>query len=195
MSYTLTAQSTGLLSAPGNVGGVCTFTYAVNVTMAADLDEDSSGTVSNGHFTTTWVETALSQSCPTTNAAPGSFGPQTDDIAGQAVTNLHFSRTDSGPVPGGGTIAVTTSRAGAGDRIHVSVEDSGPGFPPEQLEPGSNGAGSRKPFGLGLGLRLCREIATEHGGRLELGRSDALGGARATIELPVDTIDAWPASS
>jgi len=111
----------------------------------------------------------------------------------QALLNLIANAADA--LPGGGTIAVTTSRAGAGDRIHVSVEDSGPGFPPEQLEPGSNGAGSRKPFGLGLGLRLCREIATEHGGRLELGRSDALGGARATIELPADTIDAWPASS
>ena len=72
--------------------------------------------------------------------------------------------------------------------LRISVEDNGAGFLPEQLAGGANGSGSRKPFGLGLGLRLCREIATEHGGRLELGGSDTLGGARATIELPTDTI-------
>jgi signal transduction histidine kinase len=111
----------------------------------------------------------------------------------QALLNLVANAADA--LPGGGTIAVTTARDRAQDRVRVSVEDSGPGFPPERLAPASDGAGSDKPFGLGLGLRLCREIATEHGGRLELGRSDTLGGARATIELPADTIDACPASS
>jgi signal transduction histidine kinase len=109
----------------------------------------------------------------------------------QALLNLIANAADA--LPGGGKIAVTTSQAGAG--VQVSVEDSGPGFPPEQATNGSNGGGSRKPFGLGLGLRLCREIAAEHGGRLELDRSATLGGARATIELPADTINAWPASS
>lgn len=111
----------------------------------------------------------------------------------QALLNLIANAADA--LPGGGTIAVTTARDGARGTVQVCVEDSGPGFAPEQLAPASNGTGSRKPFGLGLGLRLCREIAAEHGGRLELGRSDALGGARATIELPADTIDAWPVSS
>jgi signal transduction histidine kinase len=111
----------------------------------------------------------------------------------QALLNLVANAADA--LPGGGTIAVATARDGGHGTVRVCVEDSGPGFPPEQLAPASNGTGSRKPFGLGLGLRLCREIAAEHGGRLELGRSDALGGARATIELPADTITAWPASS
>ena len=111
----------------------------------------------------------------------------------QALLNLIANAADA--LPGGGTISVTTARDLAKGTVRVCVEDSGPGFPPERLAPGSSGAGSHKPFGLGLGLSLCREIATEHGGRLELGRSEALGGARATIELPADTIDAWPASS
>jgi signal transduction histidine kinase len=110
----------------------------------------------------------------------------------QALLNLIANAADA--LPGGGTMVITTSPAGGGG-IRVSVEDSGPGFPPEQLAPASNGKASGKPFGLGLGLRLCREIAAEHGGRLELDRSDRLGGARATIVLPTDTIDACPASS
>jgi two-component system sensor kinase FixL len=111
----------------------------------------------------------------------------------QALLNLIANAADA--LPGGGAILVTTARDPTQGTMRVSVEDSGPGFPPEQLAGNSNAAGSHKPFGLGLGLRLCREIATGHGGRLELGRSDALGGACATIELPADTIDAWPASS
>jgi len=111
----------------------------------------------------------------------------------QALLNLIANAADA--LPAGGTIAVTAAHDDTGRTLRVSVEDSGAGFPPEHLAGSANGAGSHKPFGLGLGLRLCREIAAEHGGRLELGRSDALGGACATIELPADTIDAWPASS
>jgi signal transduction histidine kinase len=111
----------------------------------------------------------------------------------QALLNLIANAADA--LPGGGTITVSTACDDERRTAHVCVEDSGPGFPPARLANDANDKGSGKPFGLGLGLRLCREIAAEHGGRLELGRSDALGGARATIELPADTIEPWPASS
>jgi C4-dicarboxylate-specific signal transduction histidine kinase len=68
--------------------------------------------------------------------------------------------------------------------VSITIEDSGPGIAAGQLEAATPGAGSSKPFGLGLGLRLCREIVAEHGGTLELGTSAALGGASARIELP-----------
>ena len=47
----------------------------------------------------------------------------------------------------------------------------------------------------GWTMRLCRGVAVEHGGQWHLDRGAALGGARATIELPADTIAPWPASS
>jgi signal transduction histidine kinase len=105
----------------------------------------------------------------------------------QLLLNLLANAADA--LPGGGTVLVATSADPTQGSVTVSVEDSGPGFEDEAAVAAA-GHGSRKPFGLGLGLRLCREIAAEHHGRLELGRSEALGGARATIELPADTIPA-----
>lgn len=119
--------------------------------------------------------------------------PMDRDRLKQALHNLLANAADA--LPGGGTIAVTAGHDAARRRAFVSVEDSGPGFPAGQPAPPSGELTSQKPFGLGLGLRLCREVATEHGGQLLLGRSAALGGARATIELPADTIAPWPASS
>lgn len=97
----------------------------------------------------------------------------------QALLNLVVNAADA--LPDGGTILARSTHDAAQQQISISIEDSGPGLPPEPREPAASG----KPFGLGLGLRVCREIVTEHGGTLELGRSASLGGARVAISLPV----------
>ena len=51
---------------------------------------------------------------------------------------------------------------------------------------------STKPFSLGLGLTICREIVDGHGGHLDIDLSPELGGARFTIRLPVSIIAAAP---
>jgi C4-dicarboxylate-specific signal transduction histidine kinase len=67
-----------------------------------------------------------------------------------------------------------------GDRFHLAVEDSGPGIPDHVrariLEPFF----TTKPRGqgTGLGLAIVQRVVKQHGGALEIGRSDALGGAR-----------------
>jgi signal transduction histidine kinase len=99
----------------------------------------------------------------------------------QALLNLVVNAADALP-QGGALLARTRHDAGTGT-ITVSIEDSGPGIDPRLADPATPVSGSSKPFGLGLGLRVCREIVAEHGGRLELGRSEALGGTRAAIEL------------
>jgi Histidine kinase-, DNA gyrase B-, and HSP90-like ATPase len=52
------------------------------------------------------------------------------------------------------------------DEIVVSVEDSGPGIDPRQLEKVFNAFVSTKAHGTGLGLAICRMIVEGNGGRL-----------------------------
>lgn len=94
-------------------------------------------------------------------------------------------------MPAGGNIGVSVSLKGA--VVTVSVEDDGPGLPPELLPRLFTpfATGSAKTGGVGLGLYLCREIARRHGGDLTAGRS-AAGGARFELALPLTEAKAGP---
>lgn len=86
-------------------------------------------------------------------------------------------------MPGGGRI--TVSVACSGSRVVMSVDDCGPGIPPELLSRLFTpfATGHAKEGGVGLGLYLCRDIARRHGGELTAGRSPQ-GGARFELSLP-----------
>lgn len=75
--------------------------------------------------------------------------------------------------------------------FRISVEDDGPGIPPESREE------ALKPFtrldaarnqnrgqGVGLGLSIATDIARAHGGQLRLVKGERLGGLRAEIVIP-----------
>jgi two-component system OmpR family sensor kinase len=87
--------------------------------------------------------------------------------------------------PEGGTVDIAVRRVPGG--VTIGVEDSGPGIPDEERErvfdrfyriAGSNAAGS------GLGLAIIKSIAERHGAKLELGKSERLGGLAATVTFP-----------
>ncbi len=74
--------------------------------------------------------------------------------------------------------------------LRFVVEDDGPGIPENQREaamaPFARLDSARDPNrggGVGLGLSIAADVARSHGGRLMLGRSDALGGLRAELHL------------
>jgi two-component system sensor histidine kinase PhoQ len=81
--------------------------------------------------------------------------------------------------------AAFESAAGASQKLHIVVEDDGPGIATADrakvLERGAR-ADEHTP-GHGLGLAMVREMAALYGGKLELGASP-LGGARIDLWLP-----------
>jgi signal transduction histidine kinase len=79
------------------------------------------------------------------------------------------------------------------DEIMVSVEDSGPGIDPRQLDKVFNAFVSTKAHGTGLGLAICRMIVDGHGGRLTAS-SDGKSGALFQFVLPVGSTDIAPRS-
>ena len=70
------------------------------------------------------------------------------------------------------------------DAICIRVDDSGAGVDPGLLATLFEPFVSGKPSGMGLGLAISRSFVRARGGRLEVGRSDQLGGASFIITLP-----------
>jgi two-component system osmolarity sensor histidine kinase EnvZ len=74
--------------------------------------------------------------------------------------------------------------------LRITVEDDGPGIPPERhdeaLTPFSRLDSARDPNrggGVGLGLSIAADIARTHGGNLHLGVSESLGGLKADFVI------------
>jgi two-component system osmolarity sensor histidine kinase EnvZ len=102
----------------------------------------------------------------------------------RAISNLANNAADHGK-----KVRVSVS-ASSGEAI-ITIEDDGPGIPPENYEdafrPFSrlDAARNQNVSGVGLGLTIARDTARAHGGDVTLGKSE-LGGLRATIRLPLD---------
>ncbi|WP_407169016.1 ATP-binding protein [Bradyrhizobium sp. ORS 111] len=75
------------------------------------------------------------------------------------------------------------------NRVVITVDDDGPGIPPEEQErvfaPFYRREPARDPgrAGVGLGLSIARTVAREHGGDVTLKNRDS-GGLSALLELP-----------
>jgi signal transduction histidine kinase len=75
-----------------------------------------------------------------------------------------------------------------GDRagVWISIEDDGPGCPPDELERLSH-RGVRldeSAAGHGLGLSIAKDILEQYSGRIGFGRSERLGGFKVWIQFP-----------
>ncbi|MEM6995037.1 MAG: ATP-binding protein [Myxococcota bacterium] len=87
--------------------------------------------------------------------------------------------------------AITVECLDTGDALVISVEDEGRGVqPPDRsaiFEPFMrlDSARDRDRGGVGLGLYLCRQIASAHGGTIDVeDRQDGASGARFVLTLP-----------
>lgn len=83
-----------------------------------------------------------------------------------------------------------------GDAYVVTVEDSGPGVPETLRERIFDRfiTTRRRGEGSGIGLAITREVARGHGGEVSVDRSEALGGARFVMRLPLPAQATAPAT-
>lgn len=104
-----------------------------------------------------------------------------ESLLARAVTNLVLNAGEA--TEGRGTIRVLLA-VSSGEAL-LEVHDDGPGVPSSRRAEIFEPFHSTKDRGSGLGLVSVRAAAKEHGGEVEVGRSD-LGGALLRMRLPLD---------
>ena len=99
----------------------------------------------------------------------------------QVFSNL----LDNAAKHGGAGKRITAAIGGEPDYIVIQIRDFGPGIPEEELPhvKAKFYKGSSKARGSGIGLAVCDEIVTRHGGRLDIANAEG-GGCLVTIRLP-----------
>ncbi|MEA2995927.1 MAG: hypothetical protein QOG74_1476 [Alphaproteobacteria bacterium] len=73
--------------------------------------------------------------------------------------------------------------------LHCTIEDSGPGIPPEHLDCLFDSFFTTKEHGMGMGLAICRSIIENHGGHVTADNGSVHGGARFRFTLPAAALD------
>jgi two-component system, NtrC family, sensor histidine kinase HydH len=116
----------------------------------------------------------LSEALPQVNAIT--------EPARHILTSILINARDA--MPEGGTIFITTAAAKDGQAVLLSIEDSGPGLPSEQMEKVMRPFYSTKSGGTGLGLPLARQIMERFGGELEL--KNGKKGLRVELKFRLD---------
>lgn len=87
----------------------------------------------------------------------------------------------------GGSVEVSVKSDSAS--VIITVRDHGPGIPENELAHVKEKfyKGSGKARGSGIGLAVCEEIVTRHGGKLQIENAEG-GGTLATVRLPAGTV-------
>ncbi len=112
---------------------------------------------------------------------PGLMAEADPRLLGRVFSNLLGNAVEALGAAGG-RIRLTARRDG--ERLHVAIEDDGPGVVPEILPRLFDPYFSAKSGGTGLGLAIAKKIIEEHGGRIAA-QNRAEGGFRVTFDLPL----------
>jgi two-component system, NtrC family, nitrogen regulation sensor histidine kinase NtrY len=104
------------------------------------------------------------------------------NLVRNAVQAIRDARAGRGAGEVLGRVVVSARREGEGAAI--LVDDDGPGVPVDARARIFDPYFTTKKDGTGLGLAIVKKIVVEHGGRIEVERSESLGGARFVVHLP-----------
>ncbi len=119
------------------------------------------------------VHTELAESLPEISADP--------DLLHRALQNLVLNAIDA--MPQGGELTIRT--AAVGDRIEISVSDTGSGLTQEECGRLFTPYYTTKQHGTGLGLAIVQSVVSDHGGKISV-ESTKEKGTTFRIELPCD---------
>jgi signal transduction histidine kinase len=119
------------------------------------------------------VRTELAEALPEISADP--------DLLHRALQNLVLNAIDA--LPQGGELAIRTRDLG--DRIELSVSDTGCGLTQEECERLFTPYYTTKQHGTGLGLAIVQSVVSDHGGKISV-ESTKERGTTFRIELPCD---------
>ncbi|MHC1791279.1 two-component system sensor histidine kinase NtrB [Solidesulfovibrio sp.] len=103
----------------------------------------------------------------------------------QVLLNILVNSMDA--IAAEGEITVTTHPEND-NTVNLSVEDTGRGIPPENMDKLFNPFFTTKPVGqgLGIGLSTCYSIVREHHGVIEVASEVGIG-THFTVKLPLDS--------
>ncbi len=158
----------------------------------AELSREAHSVIELSHLLKTIVEiyhvTEISRGLTVTvvdDLPPGTRVMGNDERLGQVFRNLIDNAISFNPEKGVVTITARLQNSVA----RVTVDDHGPGIPPENLESIFERFYTERPaahFGKnsGLGLSIARQITQNAGGRIWAENRQG-GGARFVVELPV----------
>ncbi len=104
----------------------------------------------------------------------------------ERMRQVFLNILDNAAKHGGDGKKIDASISREGGRVVVRIRDYGPGIPEDELPHVKMKfyKGSSKARGSGIGLAVCEEIVTMHGGTLELSNAEG-GGTLVTVSLPI----------
>jgi signal transduction histidine kinase len=104
----------------------------------------------------------------------------------QVILNLIRNAVDAmSSVPQNSRVLHLTTDIEDSQHISISVQDSGPGIDPKDIERIFERFFTTKAQGMGMGLPICRSIVEAHHGRI-LAEAGVHHGAHFRISLPID---------
>ncbi len=119
------------------------------------------------------VRTELADVLPEISADP--------DLLHRALQNLVLNAIDA--MPQGGELTIRTGTLG--DRVEISVSDTGSGLTQEECARLFTPYYTTKPHGTGLGLAIVQSVVSDHGGKISVESTEEKG-TTFRIELPCE---------